>query len=199
MAETDPYSLDKVDREIRINELKEKAQELTGGQAFSAESEDAPPELLEAFWRTVVDIESGGWTSARLQLEEDGVALPPPEELDDEQVTAKLWEIIHRLAEHRTYFYQTNHLSDRELYETLWCDTLDEASPDMGELSTQGACVIDMVGSGSEEDVHLHMKYYADDEERRQWSEQYPADDMPPRTPPPYDRDRLLPDVPEGW
>jgi hypothetical protein len=34
--------------------------------------------------------------------------------------------------------------------------------------------VIDMLGSGSAEDIYLHMKYYADDEERQRWMEEFP-------------------------
>ena len=198
MAETDPNSLDKVDQEIRINELKETAQELTGGEMSTFESQDAPPELLEAFWQNVVEIESAGWTSARRQLQADGVALPAPEELDDQQVTVRLWEVIHALAKRRNYLYQTNHLSDRELYEMLWHEILDDEYPDTGDTFPDGVCHVDILGSGSQEDIYLHMKFYADDQERQQWSEEFPSDDMPPREVPPYDRDRLLPEAPNN-
>ena len=199
MAETDPNELDKVDHEIRINELKEKAHELTGEEMVSFESDDCPPEIREAFWQNVVNVESGGWTTARKQLEKDGVKLPPPEELDDTQVTTKLWEIIHQLVKHHTFFYNTNHLSDRELYEELWQESLNEEFPDMLVASPTGAYIIDMVGSGSEEDTYIHMKYYANDKDRDDWMKEFPDYQMPPKEKPPYDRDRLLPPLPEGW
>lgn len=199
MADMHPDDLEKVDREIRINELKEKARELTEGKMHAMESEDAPPEILEAFWQNVVDIESAGWTSGRRQLQKDGVALPPPEELDDQEVTEKLWDVVRRLAEHSTFIYQTNHLSDRQLYEELWSETLNEEFPEMYEVSPTGVYVIDMLGSGSEEDIYLHMKYYADDEYRASWLEDFPDYEMPPKEKPPFDRDRHMPAPPHGW
>ena len=46
MPVEDPGELGRVDREIRINELKHQAEELAGGDMAVFESEDAPPELL---------------------------------------------------------------------------------------------------------------------------------------------------------
>lgn len=37
------------------------------------------------------------------------------------------------------------------------------------------------------------MKYYADEETRRQWKNDFPDYEMPEHEDPPYDRDRLLP------
>jgi hypothetical protein len=45
MSTTDPEHLDDVDRKIRINELKEQARELAGGEMTSFEAEDIPPEV----------------------------------------------------------------------------------------------------------------------------------------------------------
>ena len=50
-----------------------------------------------------------------------------------------------------------------------------------------------MVGSGSEEDMELYHRYYADDEARAAWARSFPDDVIPPKEKPPYDRDRLLP------
>ena len=199
MSTTDPEHLDDVDREIRINELKEQARELAGGEMTSSESGNVPPEISEQFWQNVVDTERGGWTSARRQLQEDRVALPAPEELSDAALAAKLDEIFGRLAARRTFFMHTDHLSDRQLYECLVSDLLDEAFPDMSAVSPTGVYVIDLVGSGSEEDTQVYHRYYADDGDRRSWREEFPDYEMPPHEDPPYDRDRRLPPPPEGW
>jgi hypothetical protein len=37
------------------------------------------------------------------------------------------------------------------------------------------------------------MKYYADEQWRRRWQEDFPDFTMPDHEDPPYDRDRLLP------
>jgi hypothetical protein len=202
MSTTDPEDLDDVDREIRVNELKEQARELAGGEMTVFEAEDVPPEVSEQFWQSVVDTERGGWTSARRQLEEDSVALPRQEDLSDAALAATLDEIFRRLAARRTYFLNTNHLSDRELYEYLREEVLDEEFPDIDVASSDGAngaYIIDMVGSGSEEDMLIYLRYYADDKDRGYWRKEFPGDQMPPHEEPPYDRDRRLPPPPQGW
>ncbi|MBN1942904.1 MAG: hypothetical protein JW849_06375 [Phycisphaerae bacterium] len=47
--------------------------------------------------------------------------------------------------------------------------------------------------------IYLHIKYYANEQERQQWAKDFPLDEMPDRETPPYDRDRLLPKHPSGW
>lgn len=124
-----------------------------------------------------------------------GVALPPPDGLDDAQLTAKLWEVLDALALRRTFLHNTDHLSDRELYTELWNDLLREPFVPISvpENVGQGFWFIDLVGSGSEEHLFLNLKHYADDEQRRIWLEDWPDDPMPDHEDPPYDRDRLLP------
>jgi hypothetical protein len=125
-------------------------------------------------------------------LAEAGVTLPPPEELDDPQLSSKLWEVIHMLALLGTFLHNTDHLSDRELYTELWGEMLREPTVLMPD-NAAFACHIDMVGSGSEEHTHLYMKYYASKEDRRRWLKDWPDDVLPDPEDPPYDRDRHLP------
>jgi|WetSurMetagenome_2_1015567.scaffolds.fasta_scaffold10413_4 hypothetical protein len=199
MSTMDPEHLDDVDREIRINELKEQARELVGGEMTSSDAGDVPPEAREQFWHNIVEAERGGWTSVRRQLQEAGVVLPGQENLSDAALAAKLDEIFGRLAVRHTFFTHTDHLSDRELYERLVSDLLDEEFPDMLAASPTGAYVIDLVGSGSEEDMQIYHRYYADEEDRQSWLKDFPGDAMPPHEELPYDRDRRLPSPPEGW
>jgi len=128
-------------------------------------------------------------------LTEAGVSLPPPDGLDDSQLTAKLWEVIEALALRSTFLLNTDHLSDRELYAELWDDLLREpfVPTSVPENVGQGFWFLDLVGSGSEEHIFLHLKHYADEEQRRIWLEDWPDDPMPDHEDPPYDRDRLLP------
>jgi len=124
--------------------------------------------------------------------------LPAPEELADSQLTAKLWEVIRGLAMLRMFLYNTDHLSDRELYEKLWHEVLREENPVM-PVNENSACHIDLVSSGSEEDNELYLRYYADEEDRQLWAKDWPNDVMPKHEAPSYDRDRHLPtrDQPE--
>jgi hypothetical protein len=92
---SDDLNFDRIDQDIRINELREGAQEAGGGEMHVWESPDALPEITEQFLRNVLQYEQADETTHFAQLERAGVALPPPEELSDEQLAAKLWEVIH--------------------------------------------------------------------------------------------------------
>jgi hypothetical protein len=187
---------DRIDREIRINELREAAQETAGGEMHVYENPDAPPEISEQFWANVLQYEQAEETCHFLQLEQDGVDLPPPEELDDEQLTAKLWEVIGVLAKRNVFLSQTDHWSDRELYERLWHDTLREVTMDL-PANSGWHCHIDFLSSGSDEDNELYLKYYADEDYRQRWHADWPKEVIPPHVDPPYDRDRRLPKTPD--
>lgn len=119
-------------------------------------------------------------------------SLFPPDELDDTQLSAKLWDVIHALAVHRVFLHNTDHLSDRELYAYLWEDELREPMVLMPENSAY-SCHIDILGSGSEEHMTLWLKYYANEVERQRWLEEWPQDPLPEPAKPLYDRDRRLP------
>jgi hypothetical protein len=183
----DPNELERIDQQIRINELKAAAAEAAGGDMTTWESEDCPPDIAEQFWKHVLEFENAPESPHFQQLTERGIDLPPPSDLNDEQLHDKLWEVMRALAEMNTYVMATNHLSDRELYERLWSDVLHESTyPGMD-------CYLDLVSSGSEEDTAMWLRYYADEETRARWRADFPEFVLPPRQRPPHDRDRFLP------
>lgn len=183
-------------REDRIEDLKRRAEELCGGQmevgTLDAYPSEVPAEVEEGFWKYIVDYEEAPWTTNFQQLESAGVSLPPPDSLKDEELTAKLWEIIQKLALFRVFIEQTDHLNDRELYTHLWTVSLREETKALA-LGANSACHIQLLGGCSEEDMLLYLKYYADDDFRQQWQKDWPNDPIPAHEDPPYDRDRLLP------
>jgi hypothetical protein len=103
-----------------------------------------------------------------------------------------LWEVIGALARMRVFINQTNHLNDRELYTLLSREVLREETP-MLTFDPDSAWHLDLLGSGSEEDTYLYLKYYADEDWRRQWLADFSDYEMPAHEDPPYDRDRRLP------
>ncbi|MGH9942961.1 MAG: hypothetical protein ACRD9R_11465 [Pyrinomonadaceae bacterium] len=181
------------EHERRIEELKQRAEELSGGDFISEEAANCPPEVREQFWEQVVAFEEAETITHFDELSEAGLELPPPDELDDARLSEKLWALIHALADGRTYLHSTDHLSDRELYAHLWSESLREETVRLSDIPgyTQH---IDIIGSGSEEDIEIYLRYYADEEYRRDWAARWPDDLLPPREQPPYDRDRTLPD-----
>ncbi len=189
----DAETPDDTSQDERIARLRERFAEL-GGHMTRPDGAVMDPDLEEQFLENVVAVEEAGWTRPADHLKEGGLELTPVDQLDDdEELSAQLRDVIHAMALRNMYVSSTDHLSDRELYaellESLYGETfMGPATPVRGFNF-----VIDLVGSGSEEDNYLYMKYYADAEYRQHWLEEWPDDEMPEKTKPPYDRDRFLP------
>ncbi len=45
--------------------------------------------------------------------------------------------------------------------------------------TTKSACHLDVIGSGSEEDVQIGLKYYDDEDERFHWQQSFPGYPIP--------------------
>jgi hypothetical protein len=161
------------------------------------ESDTLSPKQREQFWRRVVEYETAPSTTHFQQLIATGLELPAPDVVSDEEVTSHLSALISGLARIQVYITNTDHLSDRELYEVLWRDVLRDEIPLLPE-DPGGAWHIDLLGGGGEADIHLHLKYYADEALRRQWLADFPDYDLPPHENAPYDRDRHLPKPSDG-
>jgi hypothetical protein len=186
--------LDGLNQEERIAKLREELEKL-GGTTTTLES--MPADMEEEFLRHVLEYESAEPITLFRLLENAGVQIPLPTDLDDVALSTKLIEITEKLGALGAYLLHTNHLSDRALYEYLYHDGLREESVLFPENPSY-AYMIDLTGSGSEEDNQTYLKYYADDEYRKQWALDWPDDPMPAHEDPPYDRDRTLPQSPLG-
>jgi hypothetical protein len=181
-------------QEQRITKLREEIRKL-GGSAMSLE--DLPADVEEEFLRHVLEYETAEPISLFRILENSGLELPSPESLGNVDVTTKLTETIERMASLGAYLLHTNHLSDLALYEYLYNDGLREEAV-LFPGNPGYAYMIDLTGSGSEEDNHVYLKYYADKQQRQQWALDWPDDTMPEHQDPPFDRDRRLPQSPVG-
>src|SRR5688572_21649147 len=182
------------DQQRRIEMLRDELKKLGGN--MSAES-DMPADLEEQFLRHVLEYEQAQPITLIEMLKNAGLEMPAPDDLDDGELTTRLWEVIERLSSLGAYIFHTNHLSDRELYSYLYSDGLMEEATLFPEDPSY-AYMIDLTGSGSEEDNQIYFKYYADDEHRRQWAHDWPDDLIPEHEDPPFDRDRFLPQSPLG-
>jgi hypothetical protein len=189
MTKVDWENLDAVNRQIRIKELKKQVEKL--GPILSGESETLSSIIQETFWQRVLSFEQAPRTTLFLQLIDLGVEMPDPKEMNEDKLESKLSEVIYRLAELKTYIESTGHLSDRELYTMLWSDILHQGTVLLHDDATCRR--IDLIGSGSEQDTFLWLKYYADEESRSAWIKQFPDSEMPPHEDPPYSRDHQMP------
>jgi hypothetical protein len=179
-----------IDREIRIEKMKRELDDLAGG-SMSGGFGEVSPSLEEDFLARVLEFEKAPYDTNFDRLVQLGIAMVPPRELDDMSLHAKLQEVICALAKMRCFLEQTDHLSDRELYEWLWSNGLREETPDLTRL--EGAWQTSPIGSGTDEDTAIFLKYYASEEERQHWKEEFLIDPLPARAPLPFDRDRNLP------
>jgi hypothetical protein len=190
-SKDDPLNLHPVDREIRINKLKEQLREIAGGEVTFGAAPGLDPALEERFLEHVIAMESEVGVRPFDALTRAGFNLPPPKQLDDQALTDKLWELIRALADRRVFLERTDHLSDRELYVWLWGTALREEFEGFG--LAPGNWHVDVLGGCSEQDLILDMRYYASEKERAHWTAEFPDFPMPPRERPPHNRDRSLP------
>ncbi len=191
------HELEKVDRRIRIDRFKKEAEAISGHDMVAWNS-DEDSEVAEAFWEYVVAFEKAPRGTLFAQLHRAGVALPPPDSMTDDELHAKLWKVINKLVELRVFLYNTDHLSDRDLYAQLWDDLLREEIVIMPP-NADSAYHLDIIGGGSEADIQTGLKYYDDPEERAYWHECFPEDPIPDHEDPPYDRDHYLPKRDYPW
>jgi hypothetical protein len=185
---------DEPSQEERINKLRAELEKI-GGSTSTLES--MPADMEEEFLRHVLEYETAEQVSLLRLLENSGLEVLPPESLDDDALKIKLKEMIDRMATLGAYLLHTNHLSDRDLYEYLYHEALREETVLFPENPSY-AYMIDLTGSGSEDDNQTYLKYYADEQYRRQWAHDWPDDRMPEHEEPPFDRDRFLPQSPVG-
>ena len=175
-----------------IENLKRQVKKQVKGEIISFGLDECSSELEKKFWEYMLSFEKGQHTQLFRTLTNGGLSLPTPDTLDDSQLTKKLWQVINSLSLLGVFLYHTDHLSDRDLYEHLWHDSLREDGF-IQPTNQDYACHLDIVGSGNEEDTFIFLKYYASEEERNWWTNEYPQDDFPTPEQKPYDRDRHLP------
>jgi hypothetical protein len=179
-------------RKIHIQEMKEKLARHLGNPECLYLGGLKSLKQQEEFLEHILFMEGVEERPLFDQLEKGGVHLPHPEKLEEPQLHEKLLEVIQAMALLGHYLSSTDHLSDRQLYETLWHSILREPTP-VCPPNSNVACHIDILGGYSHEDIQLRLKYYADEEERMDWAAEFPGTPLPPREALPYDRDRHLP------
>src|SRR3954468_21703782 len=100
MTVEDPNNPGRDDRRARIDELMRRAEAVAAARA-AAEADGGPPLIVERFWQSVLDYETAPVVTDFALLTRDGLDLPAPEKLTDDELTAKLWQVIRQLAHRR--------------------------------------------------------------------------------------------------
>src|SRR5256885_12143507 len=163
----------------RTQQIEELEAELRSRGATFHVGDDFDDEMRESFLRHVLAFEEEPMTTLREELASRGREVP-----------GDLWSLIARLAELNIVIESTDHLDDAALLEFL-LGYLDEPVHVPHEPDT--IMHMDVIGSASEEDTALFLRYYASEEDRELWKRAFPDEEIPLREPHPYDRDRFLP------
>lgn len=193
------------DQEQRIETLRRELQKHVGDTPLY---DSLPPEFdnadfEETLLRQMLDYETSEPIAPFTLLQNAGVTISAPEDLDDTALAAKLHELIHQLASLGIYLQRTNHLSDRELYDFLYNDELRNEARLFPE-NPNYAYIIDLAGldldslvqTGGSVDVRPYLTYYAKTKERKHFARVFPELSIPSHKNTPYDRDRFSPKPP---
>ncbi len=178
-------------RAIRLAERERAIDEMCARETPAGHEPD------RMYWTMVYDFEMAPRTNGRTMLIEVGILAIPPQDLaEDAHLHEALWTVIEALAAHRVFLLNTDHLSDRQLYERLFYKILDEPTHCLPPSSS--ACeYIDVLhamdiqagGLGAELDRRLLSGEHPKGEP--QWGTR-----APPQTTPICDRDRFMPRPP---
>ena len=181
MANSDP----------RLETLKADLDELVAG----ADPSVPPPSFDDDFLRRLISADSAYATLPRKFLASCGFEVTAPGDIDDADLRGELWRLIWVMALLRLLLEHTDHLSDRELYERLYGEELNEPTNFQPGEADAPIYVTDLLGGYGPDEIRLLLTYYAD-----RLDGDHVADlrdslegGAPESQPRPYDRDRFLP------
>lgn len=117
--------------------------------------------------------------------------ITPAAELSDSRLRKALADLLETLASIKVYLDNTDHLSDRALYEKV----VTEVLPMSMSIGGDDWDLYDFAHGQDDESVEVYLAYYADEDDREMWGMDRP---LPARRSKPYDRDRRLP-RPDDW
>lgn len=191
---------------VRPGPLEGEADAFEAELEEEAESEEGKPAGADPRGGSAVDAGRGAgeagnpglageavWDRPWRRLRREGARLVPPAELTDETLPASLWELLDDLRRVGWQAQNTDHLSDRELYEILWTVGLRQparlpVNPRRGPAWTH-----DLLAQAGERAPRLWLMHYADEDSRAAYARSHPGEALPAPTPRPYSRDWRLP------
>jgi hypothetical protein len=190
MSSVRPTKSDDVEHLLRNAQLRDQLEPFFDESIEFVNRRELPTpvenELLASMlaWERAPVLEISKWFSPEL-------VLVHPDELDEEQLHARLWEAIGLLFEQRIVLDFTDHLSDRQLYTLIYRDILP--SPEKKIDNSSNYLHWDCSDAGGDDSVWL--RYYASHEDRELWAEEtrgaLPAQELPPYP-------RMLPHEPQA-
>lgn len=172
---------DEVEHLLRNAQLRDELEPFFDESITRLNIQDLPTPLENEYlasmlaWERAPVVPIAQWFEPELQL-------PHPDGLDQQALHDILWDTIQKLFDKRIVLDFTDHLSDRQLYCLVYRDILP--SPEKKIDSLVHYLHWDCADAGGDPEVWL--RYYASDEDRRNWAEA--GEPLPPPEPPPYPR-----------
>ncbi|HTQ12221.1 MAG TPA: hypothetical protein VMI31_19310 [Fimbriimonadaceae bacterium] len=155
---------------------------------FGYEPEHADAEKVNAFWEYVRGRGLGSpSTTIYAEMDRRGWFPASPEALNDEDLPAALERLVLDLSWLHVYLHATDHLPDRELYSQIF-EHVHQNDTDLWPDDPGSAISISFISHGTDEELQIFLRYYADETEREWWKEHYPGLNMPIAELPPYPR-----------
>lgn len=114
---------------------------------------------------------------------EPELTLPHPDSIPAAELHERMWDAVHKLYSKQIVLDFTDHLSDRDLYCLIYRDILP--SPEKKIDSKSNYLHWDCADVGG--DAEIWLRYYATDEERANWAEEF-DEELPAAETPPYPR-----------
>ncbi|HWB00097.1 MAG TPA: hypothetical protein VG713_16500 [Pirellulales bacterium] len=183
MSEFQPPRPDEVEHLLRNAELRDELEPFFDESITALDVQRIPTPVENEFLASML-----AWERAPIlpiaQWFEPPLCLPPPDSIDDRRVEALLWDAVQKLFEKQIVLDFTDHLSDRQLYCLIYRDILPSREKKIDNRNNY--LHWDCAGVG--EDAEIWLRYYASDEERSDWHEQFPDDPLPERLPLPHRR-----------
>lgn len=173
----------------RIEQLEAEVRRLSGGEMRSFGLDALPGDLAEQFLKRVIAFETAPATTAFARLTADGVDLPNPSDVSDQDIGRVVWTVIVALNKQRVALSRTDHLSDRELYAALWHHVLREEITRLPD-DDRGVWYVDI--PNDDENATNYLTYYASKWERERWRRNVPDAIIPPHREPPFAREAML-------
>ena len=165
--------------------------EETAGPPAGGSKVRIPAGCDKEIYRKLLASETAPMSTNREWLRRRGWIFPEPAKLSGLQVKEELWRLIRALEKARLFIENTDHLSDAELYARLWHDVLDAEEPDLPRSKAE-AWHWDLADPTAGHEVEW-LTYYASEDDREMWKEEYPDFDLPEHRDPPYERDDAMP------
>ena len=147
--------------------------------------DDRDPIQLLIAAETAPLITHGAW------LRRHGLTFIAPDALRPRELPGELRRLILALAFARVFLSCTDHLGDTALYSWLCAEVLNAEEPDVPRSENE-AFHWDLSLAGADNN-DIWLSYYASEEERAEWAEEFTEDPLPPMLPRPFHRDDHLP------